>query len=316
MPTFTIFTPTYNRAHTLGRVYNSLLNQTNKDFKWLIIDDGSTDNTKELVEKWKTEKEIDIEYHYKENGGKHTAMKLGWEKARTKYLIGVDSDDELTPKAVDVFFQEWEDIESQGLGNAIAEIRALVIKPNRTIIGNFIFPPGLAHEDRSWHEMVLRRKNNNELISSWNTIKLKECISFNEKIWLSNKINFFSEFVFWARIGRKYKTRYLNKPLLIVHYDGAGSLLRETNQNQILFNNLVGNKYFLDENLAYFFWNPKYFFNLILKFIVSGVALGFSPIAILKEIKTLRFRFVYIICSPFGLFAWLYLKFFKQGIGR
>ncbi len=70
----TIFTPAYNRAHTLPRTLDSLKRQQNKNFIWLIIDDGSTDNTKELVDKWlKDDYGFEIVYIYKENGGMHTA---------------------------------------------------------------------------------------------------------------------------------------------------------------------------------------------------------------------------------------------------
>ena len=68
----TVFTPTYNRARLLHRVYDSLVKQTNQQFKWLIIDDGSTDETKEVVEGFVQENKIEITYVYKENGGLHT----------------------------------------------------------------------------------------------------------------------------------------------------------------------------------------------------------------------------------------------------
>ena len=77
----TLFTPTYNRANLLCRLYQSLLLQTNQNFEWLIIDDGSTDSTRELVESYVKEAKIRINYFYKENGGKHTAINLGVEKA-------------------------------------------------------------------------------------------------------------------------------------------------------------------------------------------------------------------------------------------
>ena len=73
----TVFTPAYNRAHTLGRCYESMLKQKCKDFKWLIIDDGSTDNTKELVDSWlNKDNGFEIIYKYKKNGGMHTACLL------------------------------------------------------------------------------------------------------------------------------------------------------------------------------------------------------------------------------------------------
>ena len=79
-PILTIFTPTYNRAHTIGRTYESLKKQNCKEFIWLIIDDGSTDNTSKLVEQWKNEScGFEIRYIYKENGGMHTAHNIAYE---------------------------------------------------------------------------------------------------------------------------------------------------------------------------------------------------------------------------------------------
>ena len=88
--TFTIFTPTYNRAEKLKRVYNSLLKQTFKDFCWLIIDDGSSDNTEEVVKNFKN---LNIRYVYVKNGGKQRAYNKAIELANSKYFICLDSDD-------------------------------------------------------------------------------------------------------------------------------------------------------------------------------------------------------------------------------
>lgn len=312
---FTIFTPTYNRAHILGRVYKSIVNQTIKDFIWLIIDDGSTDNTKELVAKWQSEKEIEIDYYFKENGGKHTAMKLAYELAKTKYLLAIDSDDELIPDAVEVIKKEWVKIEEGGLENQFAEVSALTHSIDGKLIGNFYFPKGTEYIDSNWHEMVLKFKNNNEHIVCWNLEKLRECVNIVEKIWLSDTVSFsinISQGMLWARIGRKYKTRYLNKILRIYHFDGGDSIMRTQDKTKGFYNNLVGQKYFLDENLDHFFCNPKYFFNLILKFIISGIELRISPLRILKQIKSTRFKIAYLLCFPTGLTGWLYFKFIKR----
>lgn len=95
----TILTPTYNRAHTLGRLYKSLQKQTDKNFIWIIIDDGSTDVTKELIMTF--DDSIQIIYQYKENGGKHTAINYGMQFVTTDYVFVVDSDDYLLNTAVE-----------------------------------------------------------------------------------------------------------------------------------------------------------------------------------------------------------------------
>ena len=94
MATLTVFTPTYNRAYILQRCYESLVRQTSKDFIWLIIDDGSTDNTKSLVDQWIKEKnEFEIKYVYKENGGMHTGHNKAYELIDTELKVCIDSDD-------------------------------------------------------------------------------------------------------------------------------------------------------------------------------------------------------------------------------
>ena len=101
MKALTVATPTFNRAHTLPGVYESLCAQTDKNFIWLVIDDGSTDNTAQLVEGWKNENIIEIEYVAKENGGKASALNLGIGMLETPYAVCLDSDDSFYPAAVE-----------------------------------------------------------------------------------------------------------------------------------------------------------------------------------------------------------------------
>lgn len=108
MPTITVFTPTYNRANTLVRTYESMCHQTCKDFEWLIIDDGSTDNTSSLVDSWKREGRIPIQYVYKENGGLHTGYNKAIEMINTELCMCVDSDDWLPDDAVEKIISFWK----------------------------------------------------------------------------------------------------------------------------------------------------------------------------------------------------------------
>ena len=111
----TVFTPTYNRAHTLGKVFESLKRQTYKDFEWLIIDDGSTDSTKDTVEGFKKERAgFDIEYLYEQNGGKHTAMNAAGDMARGELLVICDSDDWLMDDALEKIMSRYADVKDDG----------------------------------------------------------------------------------------------------------------------------------------------------------------------------------------------------------
>lgn len=120
MVLLTVFTPTYNRAHTLSRTYKSLLEQDCKDFLWLIVDDGSTDQTAELVHEWQTrDNGFEIRYIYKENGGMHTAHNTAYENMDTELNVCIDSDDKLAAGAVGKIFRKWEQVKEQGYAGII-----------------------------------------------------------------------------------------------------------------------------------------------------------------------------------------------------
>ncbi|MBQ7595106.1 MAG: glycosyltransferase family 2 protein [Clostridia bacterium] len=110
MKTLTVFTPAYNRAYTIHLCYESLCRQTCKDFVWLVVDDGSTDNTKALIEAWQKEDNgFEIKYVYKQNGGMHTAHNTAYENIDTELNICIDSDDYMTDDAVEKIVNLWQE---------------------------------------------------------------------------------------------------------------------------------------------------------------------------------------------------------------
>ena len=116
----TIFTPAYNRAHTLSRTYKSLLDQDCKDFIWMIIDDGSTDHTEKLVREWQEKDNgFEIQYIYKENGGMHTAHNTAYEHIKTELNMCIDSDDCVTKGAIRKILDKWETIKNDNYAGII-----------------------------------------------------------------------------------------------------------------------------------------------------------------------------------------------------
>ena len=135
----TFFTPTYNRRHILPRCYESLCNQTSFDFDWLIVDDGSSDNTRELVEQWiAEERRFSIRYLYKENGGLHTAFNIAVEEISTELFVCFESDDLFASDAMSIIERTWKRIQKT---NCVGFI-TLCKDPAGNLIGGR-FPDGL-----------------------------------------------------------------------------------------------------------------------------------------------------------------------------
>lgn len=108
-PVVTVFTPTYNRAYTLHLCYESLKRQTCREFLWLIVDDGSTDGTAELVRSWMAEAEFAIEYVYQENQGMHGAHNTAYERIHTELNVCIDSDDYMADDAIEKIISFWRE---------------------------------------------------------------------------------------------------------------------------------------------------------------------------------------------------------------
>lgn len=130
-PTLTVFTPTFNRAYTLHLCYESLRRQTCKDFVWLIIDDGSTDQTRELVESWISDGSVLIRYHYQNNQGMHGAHNTAYELINTELNVCIDSDDFMADDAVEKIVTFWR----KNGSNKYAGIAGLDATPSGNVIG-------------------------------------------------------------------------------------------------------------------------------------------------------------------------------------
>ncbi len=112
----TIFTPTYNRAYRLQTLYESLKGQTCKDFEWIVVDDGSTDDTQSLFEQWTKESSFTIKYYKQANGGKHRALNKGVSLAEGELFFVVDSDDYISNDAVYKIIDSWRGVKDKTIG--------------------------------------------------------------------------------------------------------------------------------------------------------------------------------------------------------
>lgn len=137
----TVFTPTYNRRELLARAYNSLVKQTVKDFEWLIVDDGSDDNTEDAVKNWIDEGIIRIRYVYRENGGKMRAHNTGCDIARTELFVCLDSDDYFVNTAVEELLEAYDKAShSNQTGKPLGGVVAHKGCTDEKLLGNKSFP--------------------------------------------------------------------------------------------------------------------------------------------------------------------------------
>ena len=213
MPCLTIFTPTYNRAHTLPRTYSSLKEQTCKEFEWLIIDDGSSDGTRELVQGWIDESIIPIRYIYQNNQGMHGAHNTAYKSITTELNTCIDSDDYMPSDAVEKIVSFWK---ANG-SDEFAGIVGLDYAEDGGLIGS-AFPEGMEETTlsgfygsggRGDKKLVYRT----EVITRYPDYPLFE----GEK--------YFSLGYKYLLIDQDYKLLTINEPLVIVDYQADGSSL-------------------------------------------------------------------------------------------
>lgn len=227
----TVITPTYNRAYILENAYNSLCKQLNKDFEWIIIDDGSTDNTSELVKGWLKNTLFKIRYYRQNNGGKHRALNFAVAKSKGDYILILDSDDTLTPDAIKFLYEHLDEIK----GNEFAGIAGLKKWNNKTgIVGN-------QTEDNSFIDATnierIKYKLNGDKAELY-----KKSILLKYPFPEFESENFLAEGASWNKIAMDgYKIRWYQHAIYECSYLEDG--LTKNNNDQKLIDNFRGYTY-------------------------------------------------------------------------
>lgn len=257
--TFTVFTPTYNRAKTLHRVYDSLCAQTYRDFEWLIVDDGSTDNTRDLVESWQQQADFSIRYCYQQNGHKKVAHNLGISEAQGELFLTLDSDDSCKPQALERLLFHWQSIpEEQRSG--FSAVTVLCEKESGEIVGN-LFP---ASADGGWIdsdsvEMNYRYKVRGEKWGFQRTDVLRQFPFEHEGV-----AGLIPENVVWEQISEQYKTRFVNEALRVYH-DGEDQVTRARPEQHAL-GHAIACKSMLEHGTRYFLHAPLRLLDVAMSF--------------------------------------------------
>lgn len=203
----TVFTPTYNRAHLLNRLFGSLCAQTFDDFEWVIVDDGSSDSTKEVVDYFKSVAQFSILYIKTDNGGKHRAVNTGVKIANGKWFVTVDSDDWLMADALEIISSSIKGVSAE---NNISMVIVLKKLANGKIIGNK-FPNGL----NNYFDLIYRKVRGDKLMVL--STELLRKTMFKE--FLGEK--FITEGSLHAQYAKKYSfmnVLFINQPLYVAEY--------------------------------------------------------------------------------------------------
>lgn len=265
----TVFTPTYNRANTLHRVYGSIKNQTLQKidgdyiFEWIIVDDGSKDDTKTIVEKWQKESDFEIIYFYQENKGKPTATRKGIELARGELFLIIDSDDAFLPETFEIFYNTWSGFTEKEkeicggigvlcqdqFGNRIGAdypIERKMISTLKTVFG--------------WSDIGLGE--------TWAAIKTDNLKKYFQIPDEAKNLKFIPESFFWSRITFEAKPHsyFINKVLRVYYIGENGNLslgVRQKYPDGFLFES----KWFVKKYWWILFRYPKVYIKHLIKFI-------------------------------------------------
>ncbi|MGX9985370.1 glycosyltransferase family 2 protein [Soonwooa purpurea] len=286
----TVFTPSYNRAHLLPRLYESLKNQTSKDFVWMVIDDGSTDNTKSLVAQWREEADFEIQYHYKENGGMHTAHNLAYSLIQTELNVCIDSDDYMPTNAVELILSLWE---NNKYNNDIAGLIGLDADFENNILGTAM-PIGVKTGTLSGLYKKYKAKGDKKLVIK--TSIVREFPAYpefeDEKLVPLGTL--------YLMIDQHYQYIYVNEMFCNVEYQPNGStksIIRQYKQSP------KGFAYARKLKLRY-----ESSFSEIIKNCIHLVSHGITT----KSVKTIfennPYKFLTVFLLPCGLLLDIYIK--------
>ena len=281
----TVLTPTFNRGGRLQSLWNSLQKQTVKDFEWLVVDDGSTDGTKDLITQLQEKSDFPIRYIYKSNGGKHTALNVGIQTICSELIFIVDSDDCVTDDAVESILKIHKKYRSQNNICGYAFLRA--------------FPDGKVNGkkfdvDEKIGSYIDVRVNGDDTGADKAEVFKTHCLKeFPFPEYPNEK--FLGEDLVWVRMARKYEMVHINKAIYIGNYleDGLTNNRRKHN-----IASPIGCMHRAEE-----FMEPdlktRYRIKGGLQYIVYG---RFAGVKVVDLIRKSRHKVLATVCTPGGLF--------------
>lgn len=301
----TFFTPTYNRSCFLKRIYDNLLLQTNKMFIWIIVNDGSSDDTENVVKDLLHDEKLPILYIQKENGGKHSAFKMALEQCKTEYFQCMDDDDIYSPLSVDFFIQKWKEIKNVDDGT-IGAIRTLSRRKDGSFVVDFdLKESDLGCEyDATTLEVNYKMHKYQENWTCYDTNKLKSVDIFPNNYWMYDKQKFYMESLWQGRFARKYKCRYVNVSFRTYCDDAPINLTHKAKRTrQFYIDKFLNLKMLNDEQFDYIHKDIKLLLMQSIKIMVLAgyLQINLKELLVHTDIKLLKF--LYVLFSPLMLLS-------------
>lgn len=281
----TVLTPTFNRGGGLQSLWDSLQKQTVKEFEWLVVDDGSTDGTKNLITQLQEKSDFPIRYIYKNNGGKHTALNVGIQTICSELIFIVDSDDCVTDDAVESILKIHKKYRSQNNICGYAFLRAF---PDGKINGKKF------DVDERIGSYIDVRVNGDDTGADKAEVFKTHCLKeFPFPEYPNEK--FLGEDLVWVRMARKYEMVHINKAIYVGNYleDGLTNNRRKHNIASPI-GCMHRAEEFMESDLR-----TRYRIKGGLQYIVYG---RFAGVKVVDLIRKSRHKVLATVCTPGGLF--------------
>lgn len=295
-PMFTVLTPTFNRAHTLARVWDSLRAQTFDGFEWVVVDDGSTDGTADLVALWASEATFPIRYLRQDNSGKHVALNRGIDASEGELIVILDSDDGCVPAALERFAFHWRSI-PQARRDRFYAVVCHCADPDGRRIGD-PFPADVL-DARGLDARYLWKTRGEK----WGAVRadLLRARPFPDQ----PRRTYLPESIVWDRLGQAYLARFVNEALRIYHYEpGEGSLGTSGDPARHAWGSMLQHRIVVDEHLEYFRAAPLTFLAAAVHYVRFSRHAGIGGKEQRSALTRRGAKALWWVAAPAGWAAW------------
>lgn len=299
---FSVCTPTYNRAHTLPRTFLSLMRQTYRDFEWIIVDDGSTDETEMLVQRFVSEADFPIRYIKQENKGRAGALNEAYGHVSAKYIANMDSDDEFTDDALQILHDTWENIPEKDYERFWCITAHCIDSSTGKQIGP-MWPEGINDlSGRKQHKLLTKYKGGEKYCCRKTEVLKKYPFPQFEDT------KFVPENIVWEKINQSYDQYCLNHVVRIYHTDSGDALSKSSHKMSTKNSYYHATLFYINDCFSQITYN-KAVMRAFLDISRLAIITGRTYRSVMEDINAKYKRAMVGICWPV---VWLFTKIYYR----